>query len=335
MVQHNDADGNWDGTWDASYDLVVTNPGTEGQVVNYSLTDTPQFADGVAINDRVVTSETGTANTGWNGKDPETDQVASQVALAAGATHTYTVKINVSFGADIAKDERTCAAEGTEGGQGLLNSGTLTSGNESITDEDCLDIPAPEANVVKTATGATENPDGTWAVGYTVVVNNDSDVATRYDLTDTLRFGKGLNVTEASWELKDTDVKGAWETPGTEKSEAMAEGRAPRGTLQRDLRGHREGRTGGRRHRFGRRHLRVRGNPARPRIPQRGNAEAQRFDHRVARLHDPGEEPAQLLDGEDLRSGQRRDRVARRGDRLHRHGEEHRRVRLHRRNRHR
>ncbi|MFC5132295.1 VWA domain-containing protein [Paeniglutamicibacter kerguelensis] len=226
LVQHTDADGNWDGTWDASYDLVVTNPGTKGQAMNYSLTDTPQFAAGVVINDRVVTSETGTANTGWNGKDSQTDKVANQVALEAGTKHTYSVTVNVSFGADIAKGERVCAADGTEGGKGLLNSGTLTSGNESITDQACLDIPAPEANVVKTATGATENPDGTWAIGYTVVVNNNSDVATRYDLTDTLRFGKGLNVTGASWELKGTETKGAWETPGTEKSEAMAEGRA-------------------------------------------------------------------------------------------------------------
>jgi len=225
LVQHNDADGNWDGTFDASYELKVTNPGTEGQIVDYSLTDTPQFADGVTINDRVVVSETGTVNTDWNGNESTTDVVANQVSLNAGATHLYTVTINVSLGADIAQGDRVCATQDVEGGKGLLNSGTLSSGNESITDTDCLVIPAPEANIVKTATGATENADGSWVVGYTVVVNNNSDVATRYDLTDTLRFGKGLNVSEASWTLNDTDVSGAWETPGTEKSESMAEGR--------------------------------------------------------------------------------------------------------------
>ncbi len=225
LVQHNDADGNWDGTFDASYELKVTNPGTEGQVVDYSLTDTPQFADGVTINDRQVVSDAGTANTDWNGNESTTDVVANQVSLKAGATHLYTVTINVSLGADIAQGDRVCATQDVEGGKGLLNSGTLNSGNESITDTDCLVIPAPEANIVKTATGATENADGSWVVGYTVVVNNNSDVATRYNLTDTLRFGKGLNVTEASWTLNDTDVSGAWETPGTEKSESMAEGR--------------------------------------------------------------------------------------------------------------
>ena len=106
-----------------------------------------------------------------------------------------------------------------------MNSGTLTSGNESATDEACLEIPAPEANVVKTATGATEDADGNWVVGYTIVVNNNSDVETRYDLTDTLRFGEGLDATEATWALEGTDVQGAWEDPGTEKSEVMAEGR--------------------------------------------------------------------------------------------------------------
>ncbi|MGL3804483.1 prealbumin-like fold domain-containing protein [Paeniglutamicibacter sp. R2-26] len=225
LVQHNGADGNWDGTWDARYDLVVANPGTDGQAVNYSLADSPEFAGGVVINDRYATTEDGTVNAAWNGKDSTDTLVAKHVELGAGESDTYRVTVNVTLGADIATDERTCPAEGSEGGKGLLNSGTLTSGNETTTDEACLEIPAPEANVVKTATGATENPDGTWDVGYTVVVNNNSDVETRYDLTDTLRFGEGLDATEATWVLEGTDVQGAWENPGTEKSEVMAEGR--------------------------------------------------------------------------------------------------------------
>ncbi|MFL4476393.1 LPXTG cell wall anchor domain-containing protein, partial [Paeniglutamicibacter sp. MACA_103] len=218
LVQHEDADGNWDGTWDAGYKLTVTNPGTDGQDVFYTLTDTPAFADGVLVNDRTVGSEDVVVNAGWNGTDPAEDVVVAGQALEAGEIHTFTVVVNLSLTSAISDADRVCG----EGGHGLLNTGEVSSGNESAPDEACLDIPAPSSNVVKTAESAVENADGSWDVHYTVVVNNTSDVATRYDLTDTLRFGEGITVTGADWSMEGTDTTGSWATPGTEPGTVLA-----------------------------------------------------------------------------------------------------------------
>ncbi|WP_411730787.1 LPXTG cell wall anchor domain-containing protein [Paeniglutamicibacter sp.] len=218
LVQHEDADGNWDGTWDASYKLTVTNPGTDGQGVNYTLTDTPAFADGVLVNDRTVGSEDVVVNAGWNGTDPAEDMVVAGQALEAGEVHTFTVVVNLSLTSAITDADRVCG----EGGHGLLNTGEVSSGNESAPDEACLDIPAPSSNVVKTAESAAENADGSWDVHYTVVVNNTSDAATRYDLTDTLRFGEGLTATGADWSMEGTHTAGSWATPGTEPGTVLA-----------------------------------------------------------------------------------------------------------------
>ncbi|RDV46928.1 hypothetical protein DOE76_02555, partial [Leifsonia sp. ku-ls] len=53
----------------------------------------------------------------------------------------------------------------------------------------------------KTLAGpATQNPDGTWTVRYALAVANRSTLAaTSYDLDDTLRFGAGIAVQEATW----------------------------------------------------------------------------------------------------------------------------------------
>ena len=225
LVQHEDAEGNWDGTWDASYTLRVTNPATEGQQVNYELSDTPAFAKGVIVNDRNVSSDDVAVNEGWHGKDSTDDVIISGQVLDAGATHNFNVIINVSLTADINDADRVCAAEGTEGGNGLLNTGTVNSGNESSTDDACLEIPAPSSNVVKTAVSSEENADGSWDIHYTVVVNNTSDVAARYDLADTLRFGAGITATNANWSLEGTEEAGNWENPGTEPSTVLVKGR--------------------------------------------------------------------------------------------------------------
>jgi len=53
----------------------------------------------------------------------------------------------------------------------------------------------------KTLAGpATQNPDGAWTIRYTLAVANRSALAaTTYDLTDTLHFGGGIVVQQASW----------------------------------------------------------------------------------------------------------------------------------------
>ncbi|OIH84555.1 hypothetical protein BLJ79_10440 [Arthrobacter sp. UCD-GKA] len=218
LVQHEDADGNWDGTWDASYKLIVTNPATGGAGANYTLADTPAFAEGVTVNDRYVSSTDVEVNEAWRGSNSTDDVVVADQVLESGAVHTFTVIVNVSLTSAINDADRVCG----EGGHGLLNTGVLTAGNESDTDSACLEIPEPGSNVVKTAVTAEENADGSWDAHYTVVVNNTSDVATRYNLTDTLRLGAGITATGATWTLQGTDTAGSWENPGTDTSTELA-----------------------------------------------------------------------------------------------------------------
>ncbi|MDQ0093763.1 DUF7927 domain-containing protein [Paeniglutamicibacter psychrophenolicus] len=218
LVQHENADGDWDGTWDASYKLIVSNPGTDGASANYTLTDTPAFADGVTVNDRHVGSTDVVVNEAWHGGNSTDDVVVADQVLESGAVHTFTVIVNVTLTSAINDAERVCG----EGGHGLLNTGVLTAGNESDTDSACLEIPAPSSNVVKTAVTAEENADGSWDAQYTVVVNNTSDVATRYNLTDTLRFGEGITASSANWTLEGTDTAGSWENPGSEPGTVLA-----------------------------------------------------------------------------------------------------------------
>lgn len=151
-------------------------------------------------------------------------QIASQEpsALERETTQADTTKNKASFEPGVSQGDRSC---GAQNGNGLRNPGTLTSDNEPSTDSDCMEIPPPATAVVTTATGATEDIDGTWNVGYTVVVSSNSNAATSYDLTDTLRFGMGLNVIEASWTLQGSDESGSWESPGTAKTDVLAAGR--------------------------------------------------------------------------------------------------------------
>ncbi|WP_402840253.1 VWA domain-containing protein [Microbacterium sp. GXS0129] len=59
-------------------------------------------------------------------------------------------------------------------------------------------IPADGA-VTKTVLSNTQNADGTWSVVYEVRVANTGRIAYTYDLVDTLDFGDGITVDEATW----------------------------------------------------------------------------------------------------------------------------------------
>lgn len=122
--------------WEASYELTVENLSAE-QALVYDLSDTPDFADGVTITDREVTSAEVTVNPAWNGASPSTDVIVEDQSLDGGATHTFVV--TVSFTVDDVADSPALLCEG-EDGQGLLNGAVVTSGG-TWTDDGCLDVP--------------------------------------------------------------------------------------------------------------------------------------------------------------------------------------------------
>ncbi|MFC4554388.1 vWA domain-containing protein [Georgenia faecalis] len=198
---------NPDGTWDVAYTIVVDNP-SDTHDLAYDLSDDLGFAEGVVINSATI-SRDGTTYEEWDGDTQPV--IVTGEALPAGATHTYEVLVNLSLTPGVDPVDRPCVPDGGTPGSGLFNGATLTSGNDDYDDDACVEIPEPALEIDKTATGATQNDDGSWTVTYDVVVDSTTNVGTTYDLTDTLEYGQGITPTSARWELEGTDVSGTWD----------------------------------------------------------------------------------------------------------------------------
>lgn len=81
-------------------------------------------------------------------------------------------------------------------------------------------------HVDKTAYEAIDVGAGIWEIEYEVSVTNNSKIAWRdYDLTDTLKFGDGIRVTNAEWIRDDDGEEGAWEDPEEDATATLADGR--------------------------------------------------------------------------------------------------------------
>ena len=147
-----------DATWDVTYTLSVTNPATTTGLV-YSLTDTPGFPEGVSVNTATVTAAqdsagqpiTGLINT-WDGS---TLSIVGAKDLAAGVTDTYTVVINTT---GTAQDVSTSQCQAGGSAHGYVNTGAVTSGEDSFTAQACTDIRQPDLPPAPTPTPPTPPP---------------------------------------------------------------------------------------------------------------------------------------------------------------------------------
>ncbi|NMR28203.1 hypothetical protein [Crystallibacter degradans] len=90
--------------------------------------------------------------------------------------------------------------------------------------ENSLDAEGLEVD--KTAGEAIDVGAGIWEIEYEVSVTNNSKIAWRdYLLTDTLKFGDGIRVTNAEW-IRDNDgEEGVWEDPEEDATTTLADGR--------------------------------------------------------------------------------------------------------------
>ncbi|HHW82943.1 MAG TPA: hypothetical protein GX743_03850, partial [Actinomycetales bacterium] len=195
-----------DGTWTVSYGLTVDN--SRGHAGFYDLADTPGFPDAVEILSWAVTSAEGTPELAIDALFTD-GVIGTDIAIAAGATHGYTVSFVVDVPFTLAEVELECATEGEGAGHGFFNRVELRSGKETRTDEDCG--PIDEGGVpaiTKTVGSAVQQADGSWVVTYELRVAANPDYVTRYDLTDTIRFGGGAIITSASWTGPTT---GSWD----------------------------------------------------------------------------------------------------------------------------
>lgn len=154
---------NGDGTWNIQYRLTVANP--HSQSLYYTLSDLPAFPVGVTIDSTTI--------------DPALPAVP--LLLAANDTDTYDVTFVVTIPASVPASDLVCG-----NGKGLINNGTMVSGNQTVNDSACHTIDPPTIVHDKTVTSAAQNADVTWTVVYDIEVENTGLVTGYYSLSDTL-----------------------------------------------------------------------------------------------------------------------------------------------------
>ncbi|WP_152187669.1 DUF7927 domain-containing protein [Georgenia satyanarayanai] len=196
-----------DGTWEVVYEVVASNDSSVGGV--YDLTDTLEYGEGITPITATWTLEgTGVAGEWADLPDELTATLANDRPLAGGASDTFVVTVNAFVAAGIAGDEdsdaRCTGDDGTDGG-GFLNAATITAHGEESTDRDCL--PPSEVDFDKEFGSAVRQEDGTWAVSYTLVVDNSaSDARIYYDLVDVPAFPDGVTILDQeAWDVSDPE----------------------------------------------------------------------------------------------------------------------------------
>ncbi|KAA9147114.1 VWA domain-containing protein, partial [Microbacterium lushaniae] len=212
------------GLWTIEYDLQVTLPplgedNPKGLSAAYDLTDTLDFGDGIDIR-----------SASWSGQSsgdftfsPEPAVLASGTAIAAGATHTYTVRVVAAVTAAAVEGGTTACLPDAAGG--FLNTAQLTSATVETDVRACAEPVFPE--VEKTAVGeAVLDPDtGLWSVAYDVAVRYPTTTADplptlAYVLTDAPDLPEGVEVAgEWTAEAATTDTPApdqpSWDGTGT------------------------------------------------------------------------------------------------------------------------
>ena len=194
---------NANGTYTVNYAIIVNNLG--GATGQYSLKDTPLFDDDVTILSGSYSGQAmGVMN--LNGST----QLATNVSINAGASHTYNVSFNVTLNLELNSTDggdniyTPCAlpgnGPGSGPGQGLYNRAELDrngDGMTDITDDACGDL--PYINMRKDIINITPNFNGTFTVNYAIIVSNTGGVTGQYSLKDTPLFDDDVTILSGSY----------------------------------------------------------------------------------------------------------------------------------------
>ena len=184
------------------YQLVVRNLGGAGGI--YDLTDIPGFDNDIVINSASFTTTGPGAAGALAGAGPWT--LANDAAIAAGATHTYTitVKVTIQMEGGAGNDVYTKCGNATPGdptaGEGLYNQAKLDINNDGTpedVDEACGDLPYVTA--AKTVANITNLGGHMYNVTYNVVVRNLGGAIGQYDLNDIPGFDDDITINNASF----------------------------------------------------------------------------------------------------------------------------------------
>jgi len=188
-----------DGKFQVTYTVTVKNTG--GTAGTYNLVDKPDPDANVTI---TAASWSGQASGSQSDGGPY--PLADDMAIAAGATHSYTLVLSAQLSAAVIGGTASVSDCLEEAGEyvaknGLFNAATITYGAETttVTVIDCGEIP-PYIVPEKTFVSASEpDVDGKFQVTYTVTVKNTGGTAGTYNLVDKPDPDANVTITAASW----------------------------------------------------------------------------------------------------------------------------------------
>jgi hypothetical protein len=185
------------GSFDITYDIKVKNLGGSG---NYTLTDNQGFDLDAIINSASFTSNA-PGNPGLNLAGIATWTLATNQVIAAFATHTYTLKVNVklNFTDNIGDNVyQPCLTQTPTVGRGLYNKARVFVSNV-LKDEDdaCGDI--PNITLVKDFVSVTPKANGSFDVVYKITVGNNGGAPGTYSLKDTPQFDDDVVINSGSY----------------------------------------------------------------------------------------------------------------------------------------
>ncbi|MDR5700319.1 prealbumin-like fold domain-containing protein [Agromyces aerolatus] len=185
-----------DGSWEIEYLVVVT--GNADFTTTYSLTDTLDFGGPITV----VSADWSGETTGEFDLESGTAELANDRTIGATKTHEYVVTVVATVAEGAFQDDPSdlvCATGQPVGeGTGFLNRVVLSSGKAADqTAEACSQPATPE--IAKTVlTGPMQDGDD-WTISYRVTVTNTSPgQALVYDLDDTLDYGDGVTIEQAT-----------------------------------------------------------------------------------------------------------------------------------------
>ncbi|KRC60516.1 hypothetical protein ASE14_05750 [Agromyces sp. Root81] len=195
-----------DSSWNVTYTLTVSNTDPGAKPSYYVLSDEPGFPAGVEFNSYTI--DGGAAQPYAGGPIA----VVGSTPIAAGATHDYTIVLNVDVPFGTVPDaDLECVPTAPTAGKGFFNTAVLTSGSFVVDDSDCTDISeGGEPTVEKGDPTVVQGADGVWTMTYDITVTGNAEFVTTYTLQDTLRFGPEIDILSADW---SGETSGGWADP--------------------------------------------------------------------------------------------------------------------------
>lgn len=206
-----------DGSWEIDYSVSVQNPAW-GTRTTYDLTDTlDRFGDGIVV-DAAGWSGPGGRTGVWTSGDPEAT-LADGVTILSGSTHTYSIAVHATV-TERAIDDRTWkCGKGEWGDGGFRNIAELRFGGsdherssdgwgDKLTATACSE-PGFAHVKKRVSSEPAQNPDGSYALQYEIIVTGDDDHDVVYDLSDDVDFPGGIGF-EAEAYNPEGDLVAGW-----------------------------------------------------------------------------------------------------------------------------